>query len=201
MIANRFEPAKLTPSNRGSFIVSTNQLAADTPRVRVTVHRSPGPPRMQRRQVAEAATYNPRVEWWMWLAAGLVLLAIELATPSGFFVMFFGLGALSVGVLQGIGVLGSAMAQWFVFTALSLIYLLLLRGRVKVGVDQAPANIDTLVGEVAVPRERILPGHIGRVDLRGVLWNARNDALLMIEPGQRCRVTAVDGLTVYVQPE
>ena len=39
----------------------------------------------------------------MWLALGLVLLVIELATPSGFFVMFFGLGALTVGVLDAPG--------------------------------------------------------------------------------------------------
>ena len=64
-----------------------------------------------------------------------------------------------------------------------------------------PANIDTLVGELAVPRERILPGQVGRVDLRGSGWSARNDAAISIETGQRCRVTAVDGLTVYVQPE
>ncbi len=36
----------------------------------------------------------------MWLAGGLVLLVIELVTPSGFFVMFFGLGALTVGMLE-----------------------------------------------------------------------------------------------------
>ena len=146
----------------------------------------------------------PPVEWWMWLAAGMVLLLVELATPSGFFVMFFGLGAVTVAVLQGIGVLGSAAAQWAVFTALSLLYLLLFRGRMQRmqdGTDRPPANIDTLVGELAVPRERILPGAFGRVDLRGVLWNARNDAASLIEPGQRCRVTAVDGLTVHVQPE
>ena len=137
----------------------------------------------------------------MWLAGGLVLLLIELATPSGFFVMFFGLGAITVGVLQGLGVMESAITQWFVFTALSIVYLLLFRGRVQKGVDFPPANIDTLLGELAVPRERILPGQVGRVDLRGALWNARNAATAMLEPGQRCRVTAVDGLTIHVQPE
>ena len=137
----------------------------------------------------------------MWLAGGLVLLAVELATPSGFFVMFFGLGALTVGVLQGLGILESALTQWFVFTALSVIYLLLFRGRMQKGFDRPPANIDTLIGELAVPRERILPGQVGRVDLRGAVFSARNDASDFIEAGQRCRVTAVDGLTVYVQPE
>jgi inner membrane protein len=106
-----------------------------------------------------------------------------------------------VGALQALGILGSAVTQWAVFTALSIIYLLVFRGRMPTGVDRAPDNIDTLVGELAVPRERIPPGQVGRVDLRGVLWNARNTASASLEAGQRCRVTAVDGLTVHVQPE
>jgi membrane protein implicated in regulation of membrane protease activity len=137
----------------------------------------------------------------MWLALGLVLLVVELATPGVFFVMFFGLGAITVGVFQGLGLFGSALTQWFVFTVLSIIYVLAFRGRIQQEIDSRPANIDTLVGELAVPRERILPGQVGRVDLRGSLWSARNAAHHAIETGQRCRVTAVDGLTVYVQPE
>ena len=43
--------------------------------------------------------------WWMWVALGLVLGAIELATPGGFFVIFFGVGAVIVGLaeLAGLG--------------------------------------------------------------------------------------------------
>ena len=145
--------------------------------------------------------YNSRVEWWVWLAGGLVLLLIELATPSGFFVMFFGLGAITVGAMQGLGIMDSALLQWLVFTILSVIYLLAFRGRMQKGIDRPPANIDTLVGEIAFPRERIPPGQVGRVDLRGTMWNARNETTLSVEVGQRCRVTRVDGLLVSVQPE
>ena len=41
----------------------------------------------------------PAMEWWLWLAGGLALVVAELVTPSGFFIIFFGLGALTVGVL------------------------------------------------------------------------------------------------------
>jgi membrane protein implicated in regulation of membrane protease activity len=141
------------------------------------------------------------VEWWVWLAVGLVLLVVELATPSGFFVMFFGVGALTVGLVTALALVEAAWAQWLAFIVLSVAYLLLFRDRMR-GVDRPPANIDTLVGELAIPRERILPGQFGRVDLRGTLWNARNDASAHLEPGQRCRVTGVDeGLVVFVQPE
>ena len=141
------------------------------------------------------------MEWWMWLAGGLVLLVIELATPSGFFVMFFGLGALTVGVLARLGVIDAAWAQWLIFSITSVAYLLLFRGRLQQGFDLPAANVDTLIGEMATPRERIEPGAIGRADLRGALWNARNESASTINAGQRCRVTRVDGLLVYVQPE
>jgi inner membrane protein len=141
------------------------------------------------------------MEWWMWLAGGLVLLVVELATPSGFFVMFFGLGALTVGVLTRYGLAGDPWTQWLIFTVLSIVYLLLARGRLQARFRHQRGEVDSLVGEIAVPRERIPPGAIGRVDLRGTLWSARNEAPVALEPGQRSRVTRVDGLLVFLQPE
>ena len=137
----------------------------------------------------------------MWLAGGLVLLVIELVTPSGFFVMFFGLGALTVGILERLGLSGPPWTQWLIFSVASIAYLLLFRGRLRDRVELPAANVDTLVGELAIPRERIAPGGVGRVELRGVVWNGRNETASPLEPGQRCRVARVDNLTVIVQPE
>ena len=142
------------------------------------------------------------MEWWVWLALGLVLMVIELATPSGFFVMFFGLGALTVGVLTRLDVAGPPWMEWLLFTVFSVAYVLFFRGRLQQRVEQsASANVDTFVGEVAIPRERIAPGAIGRVDLRGTTWSARNDSADSIEPGRRCRVIGVENLLLSVQPE
>ena len=145
------------------------------------------------------------MEWWIWLALGLVLLVIELATPSGFFVMFFGLGAITVGVLARVGVAGPAWMEWLLFTVFSIAYVLLFRDRLQERM-QGPMrsdhiDIDNLVGELALPRERIPPAGTGRVELRGTIWNARNDSTVPLEPGRRSRVTRVDGLVVFVQPE
>ena len=63
--------------------------------------------------------------WWMWLAGGFVLLLVELATPSGFFIMFFGVGAILTGVLTSLNLLSGAVPQWFTFTVLSVLALLL----------------------------------------------------------------------------
>lgn len=137
----------------------------------------------------------------MWLAAGLVLLVIELATPSGFFVMFFGLGALTVGILDQFGFAGPAWMEWLLFTVISLVYLLVFRGRLQRRLSPGADTVDRLVGEIAFPKERIAPGAVGRVELRGTLWNARNESASPAEPGQRSRVIGVDGLQVSIKPE
>jgi membrane protein implicated in regulation of membrane protease activity len=142
------------------------------------------------------------MEWWMWIAGGLVLMVLELATPSGFFIMFFGLGALTVGVLDRLGMLPSGPWQWLLFTALSIVYLLLFRGRIQDRFQAPPApNVDAIVGVLAVPQERILPGAVGRVEVRGSAWSARNTGPVVLETGQRCRVTSMDGLLLTVVSE
>jgi membrane protein implicated in regulation of membrane protease activity len=141
------------------------------------------------------------MEWWLWLAGGLILLLVELATPSGFFMMFFGLGALTVGILTRLGAADEAWSQWLIFTVISVMYLLLFRARLQRSLAHTSADVDTLIGELVVPRERIEPGSVGRVDLRGSLWTARNESTANIETGQRCRVTRVEGLLLFVQPE
>src|SRR5262245_59755263 len=103
------------------------------------------------------------MDWWMWLAGGLVLLVIELATPSGFFVMFFGLGVLTAGVLTSLGVIEAPWIQWLVFIVTSVAYLLLFRGQLQRQFDRQPGLVDPLIGEIAIPRERIEPGAVGRL--------------------------------------
>lgn len=138
----------------------------------------------------------------MWLAGGVILMVIELATPSGFFVMFFGLGALTIGALTRLGLIESVWLEWLLFTVASIAYVLLFRGRLRDRLERPDAaQVDSLVGELATPRERILPGAVGRVELRGSIWSARNDSSSSIETGMRCRVIRVDGLLLHVRAE
>jgi membrane-bound serine protease (ClpP class) len=57
---------------------------------------------------------------------------------------------------------------------------------------------EELVGAEAEVREPLDPE--GQVFLNGALWRARTGAAERIEPGNRVRVTSVDGLTVEVEP-
>ena len=146
--------------------------------------------------------YNSRMDWWMWIAGGLALVVAELATPSGFFIIFFGLSALTVGLLSGLDVGPAMWAQWLVFTVLSVTYILLFRRRLESRMQiPPPPNIDSLVGGLAIVQERLLPGVVGKVEVRGSMWSARNTSSVTLDAGQRARVTAVDGLTLAVVPE
>jgi len=139
---------------------------------------------------------------WIWLAAGLVLVVAELTTPSGFFIIFFGLGALTVGLLVGLEAISSLWLELALFSVFSVAYLLIFRDRLQHKFQiPPPPNVDSLIGVLAVVQEQLLPGVVGRVEVRGSTWSARNTSSVTLDPGQRARVAAVDGLTLAVIPE
>ena len=142
------------------------------------------------------------MQWWLWIAGGLALIVAELVTPSGFFIIFFGLGALTVGLLAGIQAVNSVWVQWLLFSVLSVVYLVVFRGRLQAKMQMPPPpNVDSLVGVLAIVQERLLPGVVGKVEVRGSMWSARNISNVTLDAGQRARVAAVDGLTLTVVPE
>ena len=67
--------------------------------------------------------------------------------------------------------------------------------------DQPGRDVDSLVGEVATPLDDIVPGAVGRAELRGTVWSARNESPLAIIKGQRCRVVRIDGLMIFLVSE
>ena len=142
------------------------------------------------------------MEWWMWLAGGFALLVAGLVTPSGFFIMFFGVGAILTGVAASVGAVSAPAAQWLVFTVISVLSLLLFRGKIQARVEpDARPPVDSLVGEIATPVEDMAPGAVGRVALRGSNWEARNEGDTALGANQRCRVTRVSGLQLGVVAE
>ena len=143
------------------------------------------------------------VEWWHWMAAGLVLVVLELAAPGGFYVIFFGLAALVVGALVFLGIGGPLWVQLLAFSLLSAVSLLLFRNPLmrRMKFDRCTDDLDNLTGEPATALDDIAPAGDGRVELRGTTWRARNGGQAPIARGSRVRVVAVDRLTVVVIPE
>jgi len=137
---------------------------------------------------------NP--EWWHWIVGGIALVLAELIIPS-FFIIWFGLGALLVGLLMLLVDL-SVTSQLAIWTLASLAMVVLwfrvfkssfVKTRAGTADGDAIGEIGLLVGSIA-PFER------GKVRFqRPVLgsdeWVCRAD--LPIAAGSRVRIVAVEG--------
>ena len=143
------------------------------------------------------------IEWWHWLVLGLVLVGLELAASGGFYVIFFGIAALAIGALRLLDIAGPFWMQILLFSLISVGALLFFRRPMLrwLQLDAAAGDVDSLVGETAVALDEIPAGSIGRAELRGTVWTARNRAAVPLHKGQRCTVVSVDRLTIFLEPE
>ena len=140
--------------------------------------------------------------WWMWALFGLALLGGEMLTPGGFYFLFFGVSGLVVGALVGLGWGGPAWFQWFLFSLIAIVCLVPLRSRVVrwLGTgDDAGHRVDALVGEEALLIDEMAEGAVGKAELRGTSWNARNAGARTLRKGERARVVRVEGLTLWLE--
>ena len=141
--------------------------------------------------------------WWHWLLLGLFLVVAEIAAAGGFYIIFFGIGALVVGLLASAGMAGPLWVQVLLFSAVSIAGLVVFRQHMLRWFQHDPQvpTVDLIVGEIGLATEDLLPGSVGRVELRGSAWSARNRGAVPVVRGSRIRVVAVDGLTLDVVPE
>ena len=142
--------------------------------------------------------------WWLWAFLGLFLLGGELVTPGGFYMLFFGIGALGVGALVGLDVIQSEWVSWLLFSAFSIGSLFILRPPLRRLMTADRGNVpsvDTMGGETALLLEDLPPGATGKAECRGSTWNAHNAGDKPLLKGQRSRVVRVEGITLWIKPE
>jgi len=142
--------------------------------------------------------------WWYWMLVGLVLLGAEMVTPGGFYILFFGLAALAVGTLAGVGLVQAEWVQWLLFSGLAILSLLLFRGPLLAWIkthEKEMPDVDSMAGESAMPLEDLLPGGTGKAELRGTIWTAHNAGPALLKMNQRCKVERVEGLTLWITAE
>jgi inner membrane protein len=142
------------------------------------------------------------MDWWIWLLLGLLLLLAELLTPGGFYIIFFGIGAIVVGILAGFQFAGPPWFQYILFSLVSVTALWLFREKLLQLTRAAPSeSVDNLVGETAVSLDDIPVNGIGKAEMRGTSWNPRNIGDQPLARGQRTRVERIEGLTIFVRAE
>jgi inner membrane protein len=142
------------------------------------------------------------MEWWTWILLGLVLLLAEVVTSGGFYILFFGVGAVIVGILSSLDFAGPLWFQIALFPVLSVLCLWLFRERLlHLTHAGSRPDVDSLIGESAVAVDEIGVDAVGKAEMHGTSWNARNVGDKPLARGERCRVDRIDGLTIFVRAE
>lgn len=139
---------------------------------------------------------------WIWFVSALVLVALELVAPGGFWLLFLGLGAFVVGFLAVTQLVQEAWVQLAAFSVVSVLGVLFLRKPLmgRFGKSAPAAPIDALVGQSAKVLETIPESGFGTAELRGTPWKARSASGAALSAGTLARVASVDGLTLVLDP-
>ncbi len=139
--------------------------------------------------------------WWVWIVGGVLLCLAEMATPGAFYLLFFGVAALVVGVLAWVGLVETTWVQFLLFSVVSIASLVLFRRMLteRLNPEEPATKINTLEDESATALEDIPVQGTGKVEVRGSGWNAVNKGDTLIEKGQACVVERVEGVSLWVR--
>ena len=134
---------------------------------------------------------------WIWLAAVVIFLILELMTPTLIFACFV-VGSLASGVV-GFFYPDNYYLQIGIFVGLSVILLPLTRTLAKKITRESPqkSNVDALIGKVGLVTKAIDPDLGGQVRLEGETWMATANE--KINENNKVIVTSVSGTKVHVE--
>ena len=140
--------------------------------------------------------------WWAWLAVGVVLLVVEVAIQTDFWLAVLGVAALIVGTAAWMGFSEPLWAQWAAFGLLSIGLAVFVRrwlhGR---WVASAPGIAPELVGERVALDAPIPAGRAGEARHRGSVWHARNVGEQDLDAGAAAIIRRVEGTTLEISTE
>lgn len=137
--------------------------------------------------------------WLTWAILGLLLIALEMVTPS-FFIIFFGMGALAASAAAALGY--GIFVQLLAFLVTTLIGFVFLRKySLKMrGGPTTQTNYEALVGKMGVVTKTIaVETGLGQVRVRGEDWSALAETSAEIAQGEMVEVVAVSGVRLIVR--
>ncbi|NMC44434.1 MAG: NfeD family protein [candidate division Zixibacteria bacterium] len=132
---------------------------------------------------------------WVWLAAALIFVVLEVFTP-GFIFACFVVGSAAAGVVSLFT--ESYLIQGAVFGVVSLVLIPLTRRFAARITKPAPVatNMDALIGRTALVKNEVSPTG-GQIVVEDQIWQARSEATIAV--GEKVRITAVAGAKVTVE--
>ena len=141
-------------------------------------------------------------EWWHWIVLGLCLAMTELAVPA-FFIIWFGIGAIGVGIVLLAAPDLAVATQMLIWAGLSsvlvVVWFRFLKPRTVTSVGTSAASV---AGEVGVLVADISPDTRGQVRfqkpiLGSDVWECYADSKIKV--GERVRVIGVEGSFIKVE--
>ena len=142
----------------------------------------------------------PAQFWWVWMILAAICIVAEIFT-AGFFILWFGVGALAAGLLSLLG-LGAGW-QWAAFVVVSGVLFVVSRRFAERFTKQQPPGIgaDRFIGKQGLVLEKIdNRENTGRVRIDKEEWRADSETGEDIPKGERVEVTRVDGTHMVVKP-
>ncbi|WP_153133122.1 NfeD family protein [Dechloromonas hortensis] len=138
-----------------------------------------------------------QLEWWVWIVGGIVLILAELAIPS-FFTIWFGLGALLVGLLVLSMPDLSLTTQLAIWTLASLAMVVLWFRVFKQSFHKTRIGMadGEVIGEIGLLVSAVAPFERGKVRFQRPVLGSEEWVCLAdtaIAAGERVKVVAVEG--------
>ncbi len=139
------------------------------------------------------ATASP----WLWLALGILLVALEILAPSFVFI-WPGLAAMAMAALVWLapGLSGQALVAMFATLSMGLLFggrALMARVEQEAPTSTLNARSKNLIGREA--KVMSVDGSQGQVEIDGVQWPVTWDST-MPEAGQWVTITAAEGVNL-----
>jgi membrane protein implicated in regulation of membrane protease activity len=141
------------------------------------------------------------VEWWYWIILGIFMLLSEALTPGGFYMIFIGIAALVTGALTP--AIHTSWIEISLFAALSTILIAVFRKPLveRLKKSTPKSDVPEFVGETAKAINLIPAGKEGKIELRGSVWQAKNNSQTDIPENSACVIMSRDGLLLIVNPK
>jgi len=137
--------------------------------------------------------------WWIWMALAAIFVVGEIFT-AGFFLLWFGIGAASAGILALIG-LGPAWQLGAFVVVSGVLFAVSRKLADKITKKQPPGvGADRFIGKEGIVLEEIdNEKNTGRVRLKSEDWRADSETDEIIPKGTRVGVTGLDGTHLIVR--
>ncbi|MEO0079277.1 MAG: NfeD family protein [candidate division WOR-3 bacterium] len=139
----------------------------------------------------------PELKPVVWIAAGLILAALEMVVP-GMVIIWFGVAAVVTGVLAIF--IHNPYFHFGAFIVLSglMVFFSQWIGRRLTRQEPEPVGALRMLGAVGTVVSEIGPEKTGRVKVSGEEWRA--DAAVTITVGTKVKVLRVEGTRLIVEP-